>query len=169
MGSDLGGLHPSYPSLPPGLQPSETGQSPAGGGEARTLRQEEVTWTYDLPNGITLEFIVTDGTITQITVGGEGPWGLSKTRTGLQLGDTYKLVLWVCGYPTEPQKYVRRFLRVSYIDKNRALFTFLNKKLVGVTIALVQQELQEGIGQTGGQGEFFQRPRRGNPGTLRPR
>ncbi|MGC8863712.1 MAG: hypothetical protein ACP5R5_13185 [Armatimonadota bacterium] len=156
-----GGLG-AYASLPP-IEPLEmpgmpaargttgtsqgTGQPPPGGGETRVLRQEEVTWTYDLPNGITLEFIITDGMITQITVGGEGPWPLSKTRTGLQLGDTYKLVLWVMGFPKEPQKYVGRFLRVSYIEKNRALFTFLNKKLVGITIALVQQELQQGAGQ----------------------
>ncbi len=152
-----------YPTLPPGIEPLEMpgtlglpgapgtpgvpGQPETGGGETRMLRQEEVTWTYDLPNGITLEFIITDGIITQITVGGEGPWGLSKTRTGLQLGDTYKLVLWVMGYPEEPQKYVGRFLRVSYIEKSRVLFTFLNKKLVGVTVALVEQELQQGAGQ----------------------
>jgi len=150
-GMDIRGPRSPYPRLPPGYEPLETpgapGQPTTGGGETRTLRQEEVTWTYDLPNGITLEFIITDGTITQITVGGEGPWALSKTRTGLQLGDTYKLVLWVMGFPEEPQKYVGRFLRVSYVEKNRALFTFLNKKLVGITIALVQQELQEGAGQ----------------------
>ena len=105
------------------------------------LTQEEVTWTYDLPNGITLEFIITDGLITQITAGGIGPWKLSKTRTGLQLGDTYKLVLWVCGYP-EAHEYAGRFLRARYVNKNRALFTFLQNRLVGVTIALVPQDLR---------------------------
>ena len=132
---------PNIPGAPPGQQPQQ------GGTETRVLRQEEVTWTYDLPNGITLEFIITDGTITQITVGGEGPWGLSKTRTGLQLGDSYKLVLWVMGFPEEHQKYVGRFLRVSYVEKNHVLFTFLNKKLVGVTIALVQEEISQGGGE----------------------
>ncbi len=132
------------PIADPGLLP------PAGGlpGEpeaapkpsAPTITSEEVTWTYDLQNGITLEFIITDGLVTQITVGGQGPWGLSKTRTGLQLGDTYKLVLWVCGYP-ENQRYAGKYLRVSYVDKNRVLYTFLNKKLVGVTIAMVPSEL----------------------------
>ena len=113
---------------------------PSGGTQTQTLTEEEVTWTYDLANGITLEFIITDGLITQITVGGSEPWGLSRTRMGIQLGDTYKLVLWVGGYP-ESQKYVGRFLRVSYVNKNRALFTFLNKKLVGITIAMVPSEL----------------------------
>lgn len=137
-----GGL-PALPGLggPPGTT-SGGAQSggDTGGGETKTLEQEEITWTYDLANGITLEFIITDGLITQITVGGMGPWGLSKTRTGLQLGDTYKLVLWVCGYP-ESQKYVGRFLRASYVSKSRVLYTFLNKRLVGITIAMVESEL----------------------------
>jgi len=138
---------PALPSLPgleaPGMTtlPSTTPQQTPGGTQTRTLRQEEVTWTYDLPNGITLEFIITNGIVTQITVGGEGPWALSKTRTGIQLGDSYKLVLTVCGFPEEPQRYVGRFLRVSYVEKNRVLFTFLNKRVVGITIALVPDEL----------------------------
>ncbi|MDH7602944.1 MAG: hypothetical protein QHI38_12425 [Armatimonadota bacterium] len=155
----LGRMGSSYPALPsfaepmaPTLAPQAptTGApgQPTTGKVTRVLRQEEVTWTYDLPNGITLEFIITDGVVTQITVGGQGPWALSKTRTGLQLGDTYKLVLWVMGFPDEPHKYVGRFLRVSYINKNRTLFTFLNKRVVGITIALVQEEVRESVGET---------------------
>jgi hypothetical protein len=141
----LGGGMPSMmPPMMPGLgapgQPSPSPDQQANGGGAPTLTQEEVTWTYDLTGGITLEFIITDGQITQITVGGNGPWGLSKTRSGLQLGDSYKLVLWVSGYP-EKQTYAGRFLRTSYVEKSRALYTFLNRKMVGVTIALVQDEL----------------------------
>jgi hypothetical protein len=128
--------------VPPSPQPGVTPQGPTSGGETQLLSQEEVTWTYDLQNGITLEYIITNGIITQITVGGEGPWSLSKTRTGLQLGDSYKLVLAVCGFPEEPQRYVGRFLRVSYVEKNRVLFTFLNKRVVGITIAMVPQEIQ---------------------------
>jgi len=132
---------PGYlPPMTPGMPPAPGQTQPNSGGSSTTLTEEEVTWTYDLQNGITLEFIITDGLITQITVGGQGPWGLSKTRTGLQLGDTYKLVLWVCGYP-ENQRYAGRFLRASYVNKSRALYTFLNKKLVGITIAMVPQEL----------------------------
>lgn len=135
---NMSGL-PGLPGLPaPGTPGMPSG--PTSGGESTSLRQEEVTWTYDLTNGITLEFIITEGIVTQITVGGVGPWGLSKTRTGLQLGDTYKLVLWVCGYP-ESQRFVGRFLRVSYVDKSRVLFTFLDRKVAGVTIALVPQEI----------------------------
>ncbi len=138
----LGG--PGLPPMPglgaPGMPAPGPSQQPNAGSGTPVLTQEEVTWTYDLAGGITLEFIITDGQITQITVGGNGPWGLSKTRNGLQLGDSYKLVLWVCGYP-EKQTYAGRFLRASYVEKNRALYTFLNRKLVGVTIALVQEEI----------------------------
>lgn len=137
------GALPPYPGLnAPGMAPppgAMVGQ-PGSTGQTSMLTSEEVTWTYDLQNGITLEFIITDGLVTQITVGGQGPWGLSKTRTGLQLGDTYKLVLWVCGYP-ENQKYAGRFLRTSYVNKSRALYTFLNRRLVGITIAMVPSEL----------------------------
>jgi hypothetical protein len=139
---------PGMPGMPnPGALPGlpSLGQPGAGampGQQAHpVLSEEEVTWTYDLPSGITLEFIITDGKITQITVGGVGPYKASMTRTGLQLGDTYKLVLWVCGYP-EKQSYSGRFLRVSYVNSNRALYTFLNKKVVGITIALVPEELK---------------------------
>jgi hypothetical protein len=133
----LPGLNPPGFTPPPGAEVAPTVQTGPG-----TITSEEITWTYDLQSGITLEFIITDGLVTQITVGGQGPWGLSKTRTGLQLGDTYKLVLWVCGYP-ENQRYAQRFLRVSYVNKSRALYTFLNKKLVGVTIAMVPEQLQQ--------------------------
>ncbi len=154
----LRGPGSSYPSLPSFAEPmaptyaptpptTGTTEQPTTGRVTRVLRQEEVTWTYDLPNGVTLEFIITDGVVTQITVGGQGPWALSKTRAGLQLGDTYKLVLWVMGFPEEPHKYVGRFLRVSYINKNRTLFTFLNKRVVGITIALVQEEVRESVGE----------------------
>lgn len=139
--SPMGGL-PTLPGISGMNMPGTTTTQPqqAAGGTTTVLTEEEVTWTYDLNNGITLEFIITDGLITQITVGGKGPWGLSKTRSGLQLGDTYKLALWVCGYP-ENQKYVGRFLRASYVNKSRALYTFLNNRLVGVTIAMVPNEI----------------------------
>ena len=131
---------PGLPGLPGvGTNAQQQTQSQSGG-TTQSLTEEEVTWTYDLSNGVTLEFIITDGIITQITAGGVGPWKLSRTRSGLELGDTYKLVLWVSGYP-ESQKYVGRFLRVSYVNKSRALYTFINKKLVGVTIAMVPSEI----------------------------
>jgi len=88
-----------------------------------------------LTNGITIEFVISENVVTQITVGGIGPWGPSRTAMGLQLGDTYKLVIWVAGYP-ESQEFSGRFLRLSYVTRCRVLYTFEKNKCVGVTIAL---------------------------------
>ncbi len=136
------GVNQALPSLPGLSAPATAVVAPTVSSGPSIITSEEITWTYDLPSGITLEFIITDGLVTQITVGGQGPWGLSKTRTGLQLGDTYKLVIWVCGYP-ESQRYAGRFLRASYVNKSRALYTFLDKKLVGITIAMVPEQLKQ--------------------------
>ncbi len=104
------------------------------GGQVYT--EEQVTWTYDLANGTTLEFIVSEsGRVIQITVGGDQPYAGSKTSKGIVLGSYYKDVIFKYGYPERHQP-IGRFLRVSYADKHRAVFTFLGKKLVGITIAL---------------------------------
>lgn len=154
------------PGIPYGSPYGNLG-GPTASAPSRTsgFTREGVAWTYDLPNGITLEFVIDENLVTQITVGGHGPWSLSKTRTGIQLGDTYKLVRYVCGKPefeepagpetgdtykesvrtegsTTPKEFkARRFLRLSYADKNRALFTFLKNRLVGITIAMVNTDL----------------------------
>lgn len=139
-GGPMAGGLPPLPGYPaPNTSPLPNA-GPASGGAAN-LSEDEFTWTYDLQGGITLEFVVTDGLVTQITVGGTGPWGMSKTRTGLQLGDTYKLVWWVCGNP-ESQRFVNgKYLRVSYVNANRVVYTLLKNRVVGVTIALVPQDI----------------------------
>ncbi|MCX6344351.1 MAG: hypothetical protein NT018_04670 [Armatimonadetes bacterium] len=104
------------------------------------LDEDEVCYTYKLKGkgAITLDFVINNGIVTQITASGTGPWPYSKTKTGLQLGDTYALTLWVCGTP-EDQKNNGKYLQVSYAQRNRSVYTFLNKKLVGVTIALMPE------------------------------
>ena len=100
------------------------------------LVEQEVTWTYDLQDGTTVEFIISgSGRVVQITVGGDQAFTLSKTSKGIKLGNYYKDVIFKYGYP-ESQSQVGRFLRASYADKQRCVFTFLGKKLVGITIAL---------------------------------
>ncbi len=122
--SGLPGM-PAMPGMPGG---SQTGQP--------ILTEEQVTWTYDLTNGTTLEFIISEnGKVIQITVGGEQAYTGSKTSKGIKLGSYYKDVIFKYGYP-ERQEKVGRFIRASYADKDRVVFTFLGKKLVGVTIAL---------------------------------
>ena len=106
--------------------------------QTATITQQEVTWTYDLAGGVTLEVIVSEGgLITQITVGGAATWKASRTSLGIQLNSTYKDILYRYGYP-EAHTQAGRFLRVSYVDKHRCMFTLLSKKVVGITIALAE-------------------------------
>jgi hypothetical protein len=106
------------------------------------LVEQEVTWTYDLQDGTTVEFIISgSGRVIQITVGGDRPFTLSKTSKGIKLGSYYKDVIFNYGYP-ESHSYVGRFLRASYAEDHRVVFTFYGpgaqevKKVVGITIAL---------------------------------
>lgn len=107
-------------------------------GKINNLDEDEQCYTYKLKGkgAVTLDFIINSGIITQITASGTGPWPYSKTKTGLQLGDSYALTLWVCGTP-EDQKRNGKYLQVSYAQRNRSVYTFFNNKLVGVTIALM--------------------------------
>jgi len=130
---------PGYLPPLPGIGGPPGSPAPAAPGQqTATITQQEVTWTYDLPHGVTLEVIVAEGgLITQITVGGAEKWAPSKTSKGIQLGSTYKDVLYRYGYP-EAHTQAGRFLRLSYVDKDRCMFTMLDKKVVGITIALAE-------------------------------
>lgn len=134
-----GGLPPIGGMNAPGSMPGG-GMPQPGQPQQQIVTQQEVTWTYEFTKGTasgdTVEFIVSEGgLITQITVGGATSWSLSKTSKGVKLGADYKYVLLKYGYP-EGHAYVGKFLRVSYVDKHRVMFTFLNRKVVGITIAL---------------------------------
>ena len=118
---------------PPGL-PGIPGQQPA----ESTVSQQQVTWTYDQPDGTTVEFIISEsGKVVQVTVAGAHPWALSKTARGIKLGSFYKDVIYKYGYP-ESHSNAGRFLRANYTDKHHVVFTLLwpSKKVVGITIAL---------------------------------
>jgi hypothetical protein len=137
LGAGLGpGALPGLSSVggPPGsLSPmpvSPGGQQPAG---------DEIRWTYDLPkNGPTIEFIVDDGLVSQITVSAGKPWAGSKTSKGVAIGDSYKKALMTYGYP-DKQEYVGRYLRVSYLQRSNVVFTVRDSKtIVGITIGLKQ-------------------------------
>lgn len=148
MSSALNALNAAYsnaangsdqlPTLPGMSAPGQT--PPQNGGQQSDAQespaQEEVTWTYDMSDGTTIEFIISEtGRVIQITVGGDRPYAGSKTTKGIKLGSYYKDVIFKYGYP-ESQRQEGRFLRASYADKQRCVFTFLGKKLVGITIAL---------------------------------
>lgn len=125
--------YPGAPGMPGGMPgaPGAPGAQPSD-----SVVEEEVTWTYDLSDGTTLEFLISQtGRIIQITVGGDRPYTGSRTAKGIKLGSSYKDVIFKYGYP-EGHQHVGRFLRASYADKQRCVFTFLGKRLVGITIAL---------------------------------
>lgn len=118
---------PSYPGQP-GAPGQDQGQ--------QIIAQQEVTWTYELPKGDNIEMIISeDGRVKQITVSGNIAWLGSKTAKGVKIGDDYKSVVLKYGYP-EGHIFEGGFLRAEYKDKSHCVFTFLDKKVVGVTIAL---------------------------------
>ncbi len=129
-GVPLGGL-PTGP-LTPGYGPTP----PPGGAQQQTVTEQTVTWRYEFPSGISLDVTVNaGGTVTQVTVAGRSAWPLSRTSRGIRLTNTYKEVLYKYGYP-ENHESLGAFLRISYLNRSRAVFTFQGKTLVGITIAL---------------------------------
>jgi hypothetical protein len=91
--------------------------------------------TYELVKGPTLEFIITDGRVAQITVSGF-KWAGSKTAKGVSLGDDYKKTLLTYGYPDKHER-VGNYLRIGYLQKSNILFTLRDDRtIVGITIGL---------------------------------
>lgn len=122
---------------PLGMQGAQPQQQPWGGASSR-LQENQIAWTYDLTNGVTLEFELTDGIVTSITAVGKGPYTPSRTRMGLELGDSYRLALLVAGFP-ETQISESRFIIARYPQK-RATLTFDRNKLVGINVAIEADE-----------------------------
>ena len=81
---------------------------------------------------------MTDGIVTSITAVGKGPYTPSRTRMGLELGDSYRLALLVAGFP-ETQISESRFIIARYPQK-RATLTFDRNKLVGINVAIEADE-----------------------------
>ena len=130
----------TFPGVAPGTLPSgptvPSGYAPGTPGTTEKAAEQQVTWRYEFASGIALDFnISAGGTVMQITVSGRTAWPLSKTARGIKLGASYKDVLLKYGYP-ESHESIGSFLRASYLDKYRVLFTFLGKDLVGITVAL---------------------------------
>lgn len=70
------GEAPNYAAPPSAAVAGPGGTQPG----QQTLTEEQVTWTYDLPDGIIAEFIISgSGLVVQITVGGGRPYALSQT------------------------------------------------------------------------------------------
>ncbi|MDO8684162.1 MAG: hypothetical protein Q7N50_11840 [Armatimonadota bacterium] len=140
VGSPYAGLGVGLgPGALPGLS-SVGGMPGAPGGaadpNASASGAEDIRWTYEIPKGPTLEFIVNQGVIAQITASGSKPWPGSKTSKGVGLCDNYMKVLLTYGYP-DKQEYVGRYLRVSYLQRSNIVFTLRDSStVVGITIGL---------------------------------
>ena len=109
--------------------------APSFAGTSTRIDENSLCWQYELPAGTNLEFIISKNRIAQITVVGLYPWKYAKLNSGLQLGDTYKLANYVWGIDVSNIQIEGSYLRLDYIEKYGTALTFLNKKLVGITIA----------------------------------
>ena len=103
-------------------------------GTSTRIASTSICWQYDLPSGVKLEFIIKNGKVSQITVISLYPWKYAKLKSGLMIGDTYKLVTYLWGINYKQQQ-VGSFSRCTYWDTKGAAIIFLNKKVVGMTVA----------------------------------
>ncbi|MDO8585451.1 MAG: hypothetical protein Q7T82_00240 [Armatimonadota bacterium] len=134
--SSVGGM-PGTAPMPLGLLPGVPG-APGTGANEQPPGSDDIRWTYELPKGKTVEFIVNDGLISQITVSGSKAFEGVKTSKGVTIGDNYKKVLMSYGYP-DKQEYVGRYLRVGYLERSNIMFTLRDSKtVVGITIGFKQ-------------------------------
>lgn len=122
-GMDMGMGMPGMTGPMAGLQPQKRGPP-------------EVIWIYRFPKNQTLEFIISpDGRVMQIAAYGVQWPGLS-TALGIRLGDTYRDVVLKYGFPEAHDKNGIELI-AKYSDKHRAVFTFVGKTVVGITIGLM--------------------------------
>jgi len=103
-------------------------------GTSGRINETTICWQYDLNSGVQLEFLVKNNKISQITVLSLYPWKSAKLKSGIMIGDTYKLTTYLWGIDYR-QQAVGSFSRVTYFKNKGTAFIFLNKKLVGITIA----------------------------------
>ncbi len=103
-------------------------------GTSERISSQSICWRYDLASGVQLEFIIKEGRVSQITVLSLYPWKYAKLQCGLMIGDTYKLVTYLWGVNYK-QQAIGSFSRMTYWDQKGTALIFLNKKLVGITVA----------------------------------
>lgn len=131
-GTTSTGLPAPRPTSATGL-PGSSSQK-ADSGQSKDV-PADVTWVYKFPKNKRLEVIINpDGVIVQIAVYGI-TWTGVKTSKGIHLGSTYKDVITKYGYP-DSQDIIDKVLLAKYPKKQRAVFSFVNKKCVGMAIAL---------------------------------
>ena len=130
--SSVGGMPGTAP------MPLGPGYTTPGANQNEQAASDDIRWTYDLPKGKTIEFIVNAGIISQITVSGSKNFQGVKTSKGVTIGDNYKKILLTYGYP-DKQEYAGRYLRVGYLERSNIMFTLRDSKtVVGITIGFKQ-------------------------------
>lgn len=127
MGMGMPGMEMGMPGMGAPLIPGQ---------QAQRRGPPEVVWIYRFPKNKTLEFIISpDGRVMQIATYGVD-WPGVSTALGIRLGDTYKDVILKYGFPESHDKMGIELL-AKYSDKHRAIFTFVGKTVVGITIGLM--------------------------------
>lgn len=122
------------PGMPGAMGMNNVPVRPNFFGTSTRIASTSICWQYDLSSGVQLEFIIKDGKVSQITVLSLYPWKFARLNCGLMIGDTYKLVTYIWGVNYKQQQ-IGAFTRMTYWDKKGTALIFLNKKLVGMTIA----------------------------------
>ena len=133
----LGGPVPGMSAAEgPMMGPMDMGMGPMPGQQAKPKGPPEVVWIYRFPKNKTLEFIISpDGRVMQIAAYGV-EWPGIGTALGIRLGDTYRDVILKYGFPQSHDKNGIELI-ANYSDKHRAVFTFVGKTVVGITIGLM--------------------------------
>jgi hypothetical protein len=137
----FGGPPPGFGGGPP---PGFGGGPPAGfggggGGAAgggTSPAGATVTWIYDRLDGSTLEFLLSsDGRVIQIHA--TGLRGSVRTVKGIVLGSGLIDVYTKYGYP-ETTTLSGNILTLTYTNRDHCAFQLLDRKVVGVTVAVVE-------------------------------
>jgi len=116
----------------PGLMDnSESTQNP----NAITGVSNGAEWIYKRPKGVTMSFVINeDGRVAQISVSGK-TFAAARTARGVSLGNEYRRVLGTYGWPAR-QMVGPYYVEAYYTKNHHAAFTFVDGKLVRITIAL---------------------------------
>jgi hypothetical protein len=147
---------PGFPGTPGFGAPGGGFGAPGGGGQQGNVRVGNAAlWTYQMPNGVTYDFLINeDGLVAQITVTGRS--SSARTAKGIGLGSSYSEVLSKYGFPEQQlltpvaaagiqqnrmsySAMVRsggQVNQIIYPDDHHVAFTFLNSRVVRVTVAL---------------------------------
>ncbi len=138
MTGAMPGLAPMTGAMP-GMAPMTDGMpgmTAPGGTSASVSTATEVTWIYRFSNNRTLECVINpQGKIIQVS-GFGGSWPGLSTAKGLKVGNSYKDVIRIYGWP-KSHEIQGNSLIVKYPDTHRILFTMIDQRVVGITIALM--------------------------------